>query len=35
METVTIVHNREGQTLSVWFADPLREVTATEDDSLT
>ena len=32
METIRVVHDREGQSLTVWFADPEREAVSSEDE---
>jgi hypothetical protein len=32
MDTVRVIHDREGQTLTVWFGDPMRETVASTDD---
>lgn len=33
METVRVIHDREGRTLTIWFGEPTREVASgqTED----
>ena len=32
MDTVRVIHDREGQTLTVWFGDPQREAVSAEDE---
>lgn len=32
METIRIVHDREGQSLTVWLADPQSEAASSEDE---
>jgi len=33
MDTVRVIHDREAQTLTVWFGDPSREVESSTDDA--
>ena len=33
MDTVRVIHDREGQTLTVWFGDPARESVSSVDDA--
>ena len=32
MDTVHVIHDREGRSLTVWFGDPLREHTSSADE---
>jgi hypothetical protein len=33
MDTVRVIHDRAGQTLTVWFGDPARESVSSVDDA--
>lgn len=33
MDTVQVIHDREGQSLTVWFGDPGREHSSAADDN--
>ena len=33
MDTVRVIHDRAGQTLTVWFGDPTRESVSSVDDA--
>jgi hypothetical protein len=32
MDTVRVIHDPEGQSLTVWFGDPTREAASGEDE---
>jgi len=32
MDTVRVIHDREGHTLTVWFGDPTKEAISSEDE---
>ena len=32
MDTVKVIHDREGQTLTVWFGEPSSEVSSSDNE---